>query len=399
MRHSGHGRRGRAFTLIELLMVIAIVAVLAALLLPVISKGKTRARRAQCSNNLKQIGLAFHAFAHEHNSRYPMQVSTNEGGTMEFWLSGNGGLVAYHRHFQVLSNDLQNPELLVCPLAPRQIVAPNFQQMGWTNICYLVWRARYDQPENLLAGDWIPVLWTNSIGRSYIHENRGNVLYSDGHVDQLPTGRTYAGGPYLSPGPSSGSGAGAGGGEPGGGGPNPGAGGGSAAGTQPMAASSSNARPINSPASPTTSPSSSSGGGYGSRAPAGGGVFSQVEGALGIRASPTPMSPNERPAASRTIARTQELMTPETVVLSAKKTNAPRAVAVTANKPPAERVVEPQAPPPEEFTPLLAAYVEPKDPNNLWPFFLIVLLIVLITELMRRHCHRRKKRFGHSPET
>src|SRR5579862_4502228 len=99
-------RRGRCgFTLIELLVVIAIIAVLVALLLPAVQQAREAARRSQCKNNLKQLGLALHNYHDTANTLPPGWIG-NAASSGNCW--GWGAMILPNLDQTVLYNALSS---------------------------------------------------------------------------------------------------------------------------------------------------------------------------------------------------------------------------------------------------------------------------------------------------
>ncbi len=220
-----------AFTLIELVVVVATLTLLIAVLLPAHAATRADVARIYCVNNLKQVGLAFRTWADGHQGRYPMKVADTEGGAANAVPAAGAVAPNVWRIFQVLSNQLGAPKIVVCP-ADQRYPRTNFLSVNSgttirdfyinTAVSYFVGvDADESQPQMFLSGDrnigtgsanpyaygFSPnspsvngaalSFGTNTITGTganlqwtdKMHQGQGNVLLTDGSVQQLSSVR------------------------------------------------------------------------------------------------------------------------------------------------------------------------------------------------------------------
>jgi prepilin-type N-terminal cleavage/methylation domain-containing protein len=203
-------KQKKAFTLIELLVVIAIIAILAAMLLPALAAAKRKAQKINCVNNLKQVGLAFRIWEGDNGDKYPMALSSTQGGAQEF--IGSAALPnppTYNEPyvFLTMSNELSTTKVVYCPSdSQRQNqTQSSFTSLKVGNVSYFVFGDAADAyPQMIIAGDrnigtstqgqpaaaiftaTAPSVWTSGNWWAWtsgdLHLKTGNLGLTDGSV-------------------------------------------------------------------------------------------------------------------------------------------------------------------------------------------------------------------------
>ncbi len=187
MRESTSIRSHRAFTLIELLVVIAIIAVLVALLLPAVQQAREAARRTQCKNNLKQIGLALHNY-HDSNNCFPpsgfwsRDASGYTGTTGRSWIYH---LLPYAEQANIyLRSDLSKPTYFDVGVTDQEITWLNCPSDPKSQEIYS-WGGTYSK---FATTNYLGNGGPDGVAPLFVFSNCGTGIYSAGAMQGSPTG-------------------------------------------------------------------------------------------------------------------------------------------------------------------------------------------------------------------
>jgi prepilin-type processing-associated H-X9-DG protein len=188
-----------AFTYPELLIIAVVLVIWLGLLFTPCSRPRARGSRINCAFNLRQVGIAYRVWANDHGDKFPWLVSTNLGGTLEYVTIGE-----VFRHFQIVSNEISNPKILVCHSDSGRSRAGSFNDpFSNTNLSYFIGvDADKAFEQMILSGDRNITGGTSRAGRilalttnspagwgANIHNGNGNIGLADGSVQQLtPSG-------------------------------------------------------------------------------------------------------------------------------------------------------------------------------------------------------------------
>jgi len=213
-KHSA--RCKHAFTLTELLAVFGVLMLLAALAVPVLANGKSSSQRSVCASNMSRIGRALAMWGTDRGDLYPWHVLQSDGGTRNH-ISGLNANIWFQ--FAWISNELSNPKVLACPSDRNTRVAQDFTAApgGLLTPSYMnnaiSYTLSHPYPEHgrlilstdrsMLPGGNIdcgllkgPAVYQFGFGQSptvgkwgdFMHPNGGNLLFSDGSVEQVDGG-------------------------------------------------------------------------------------------------------------------------------------------------------------------------------------------------------------------
>jgi len=193
---SSRNNSAKGLTLVEVLISIVVVALLAVLAIAIFAKARPRAARINCVSNLKQIGLAFRMWSNDNGEKFPWNVSTTNGGTLEF-----AGRPEVFRHYLAASNELTSPKVLTCDKDKKRTKASTWEQLtnDAQHISYFVGLdASEYRPQTILSGDrnvttngkpamgLVNVTSNTVLGFTReMHQTMGNIGLGDGSAHQV----------------------------------------------------------------------------------------------------------------------------------------------------------------------------------------------------------------------